>query len=90
MGEFGVGGEPRWCQSSGGEGNAQGQGLTVDDVDVARAVERSTDRQHGKRASDEGVHGVSDLDLGRFRFGWVIEGGMKVSGRSIGSALTGW
>ena len=82
MGEFGVWGEPRWCQRSGGKGNAQGHVLSVDDVDVTRALERSTDRQHGKRAPKEGVHGVSDLDFGQVWFRWVIEGGIKVSGRS--------
>ena len=62
---------PRRCQRSGGAGNAQGHALAIEHVDVTGALEWSADRQHGKGAPKEWVHGVSDLDLGQLWFSWV-------------------
>ena len=85
MREFGLRGGPRRCQVSGAARDAQGQVLLVGDVDVAEAMERSTDCEHGKAAPEQWVHGVDDLDLSRqLLIVWVLEGGIKVSGRLTG------
>ena len=70
--------EPRRCQRSRRQREAQGHGLAVDHVDVGRAMQGSANRPDRELAPEEGMPRVDDLDLGYVLRGWVIEGGMKL------------
>jgi hypothetical protein len=85
MREFGLRGGPRRRQVRCVEGNTQDHVLTVRYVDVTGAMERRADRQQGKAAPEQRVHRIGDLDVCQFLIVWVIEGGIKVGGRSIPS-----
>jgi hypothetical protein len=56
--------------------------LAIDHNNVAGAMDGRTDREHLKAAAKERMRRVSDLDLRQIVVFWVLEGGIKVSGRS--------
>jgi hypothetical protein len=63
--------------------------LLMADEDVAGRMERSGNGDDLKMAAKKWVGWIRDLDHGRLFWGWVLEGGTKLIGRSMKSRTSG-
>jgi hypothetical protein len=73
---------PRCGQISGGERDAQGHIVAVDDQDVDGAAFGHPQGAHREVLSEERMCRVGDLDFGDAFFRWVLEGDIKLGFRS--------
>jgi hypothetical protein len=69
--------------------NAKAHEAAIGHDDVARPLRRVTDRQDLKASAEQRMGGVGHLDLFGIGRRWVVEGGIMLLGRLIGSAMIG-
>src|SRR5205823_8463910 len=72
-------------QTGGRVGQTQHHRVAVGDEDIAHAVGARTGREQCKAAPEERMGGIGDLDFRRVVYRWVVDRGIKVFDRSIGS-----
>jgi hypothetical protein len=78
------------AEVGGLDGKAQAHEGAIGHDDVAGVVRRVTDRQDLEASAVQRVSGVGYLDLFRLGCRWVLEGGIMLLSRLIGSAMTGY
>src|SRR5262252_3522183 len=75
------------AQTSSGVGKTQHHGVAVGHEDIAYAVGARAGREQCKAAPEERMGGIGDFDFRRIVYEWVVDRGIKVCGRSIGSTI---
>jgi hypothetical protein len=68
-------------------GKTQHHGVAVGDEEIAYAVGAWTGREQRKAAPEERMAGIGDLDFRQILYRWVVDRGIKLFDRSIGSII---
>jgi hypothetical protein len=71
------------------DGNAQSHEVAIGHKDMTGTLRRVADRQDGEASPEQWMRRIGYLDLVRIRIRWVLEEGIMLLSRSIGSAMTG-
>src|SRR6266446_3719470 len=75
------------AQTGSGVGKTQYHGVAVGHEDIAYAVGARAGREQCKAAPEERMGGIGDFDFRRIVYEWVVDRGIKVCSRSIGSII---